>query len=146
MKPLVNAVAFLGIILGLASPLEAQTANPPNASAPSINMPAPSQPSAASEKATTSPPQAATENPTAASRTQRPKRQVRRAPRRYAFPYPYGYYGPWGSPNDHVANELNRGQLQGGWYGAGTSYPYAPYAPYQPRPYYVPRPYYPWGY
>src|SRR5436190_18346281 len=42
MKPLVNVVGFLGIILGLASHLEAQTANPPNASAPSINMPEPS--------------------------------------------------------------------------------------------------------
>src|SRR5437899_2991037 len=127
MKPLVNAVAFL-VVLGLAPPIEAQTANPPNASAPSINMPAPSQPSAASEKATTSPPQATTENPTAASRTQRPKRQVRRAPRRYAHPYPYyGGYG-WGSPSDHVADEMNRGQLQGGWYGGGMAYPYAPYA------------------
>jgi hypothetical protein len=55
----------------------------------SINMPAPSQPPAATEK--------------------RPKRQVHRASR-YAHPYPYyGGYGRWGSPSDHVANELNRG-------------------------------------
>jgi hypothetical protein len=39
-----------------------------------------------------------------------------------------------------MANELNRGQLQGGWYGAGVPYPYVPYAPYAPGPYY------PWGY
>jgi hypothetical protein len=120
MKHLVHGVAFVAI-LGLAPPLWAQAqGNPPTATTPSVNMPAPSQPPAASEN--------------------RPKRQVRRA-RRYAHPYPYGGYDPWGSPSDHVANELNRGQLQGGWYGGGMAYPYAPYgAPYAPRPYY------PWGY
>jgi len=142
MKHRVYGVAFVAF-LAIAPPISAQTqANPPTATAPSINMPAPSPPQAASEKATTTPAPAATENAAAAPKAERPKRQVRRAPRRYAHPYPYyGEYGPWGSPSDHVANELNRAQLQGGWYGGGMAYPYAPYAaPYAPRPYY------PWGY
>jgi hypothetical protein len=120
MKHLVYGVAFVAV-LGLAPPLWAQTqANPPTTTTPSVTVTAPSPPPAASEN--------------------RPKRQVRRA-RRYARPFPYyGGYGPWGSPSDHVANESNRAQLQGGWYGGGVPYPYAPYAPYAPQPYF------PWSY
>jgi hypothetical protein len=139
MKPVISGMVLVAVV-GLTLPVRAQTqASPPAATTPSINMPAPSQPPAASEKAITTPAPAAPEK--------RPKRQVRRA-KRYAPPYRYGYYDPWGTPSDHVANELNRDQLQGGWYGGGVPYPYAPYAaPYAPyaAPY-APHPYYPWGY
>jgi len=53
-----------------------------------------------------------------------PNRWGRCVPNRYGYytPRPYwrgsyaGGYGPWGSPGDHVANELNRREL-GRMYG-----------------------------
>jgi hypothetical protein len=54
-----------------------------------------------------------------------PNRWGRCVPNRYGHygPRPYwrgyygGGYGPWGSPSDHVANELNRRQLGRGYPG-----------------------------
>jgi hypothetical protein len=55
-------------------------------------------------------------------------------------------YRGGGSPDDYMADELNRRQVPGGWYGGGApyQYPYAPYSLY--APYAAPRTYYPWGY
>lgn len=42
--------------------------------------------------------------------------------RAYYRPYRYyggGYYGPWGSPSDYMAEELNRRELWGGGYSWG---------------------------
>jgi hypothetical protein len=60
--------------------------------------------------------------------------------------YREDYYRGGNSPDEYMADELNRRQIPGGWYGGGApyQYPYAPYAPYAPYP--APRTYYPWGY
>jgi hypothetical protein len=155
MKHLVN-VAFV-TALGLSASAWAQgQPTPPATTTPSIKLPEPSQ---ANKLPKPTLPNGATSEPTtpktatAAPSTPRPKRHVRRA-RRYARQYPYyeedyyreDYYRGGGSPDDYMADELNRRQIPGGWYGGGVPYPYPPYTPAPYAPYPAPRTYYPWGY
>jgi hypothetical protein len=98
---------------------------PPGGAAPSAQAPA------ASDRATA----AASAN--AGNWVQpRPRRHTRRIRRyaRYGYPYyGYPYYGyyRWGSPSDHVANQLNAQQLYGGGWGwGGGPYSRMPYSPY----------------
>jgi hypothetical protein len=140
MNHLVRGVSLLtALVLGASAWAQSQP-TPPATTTPTIKLPEPSQANGATSEPTT--PNTAA----AAPSTPRPKRHVRRA-RRYAREYPYyeenyyrqDYYRGGGSPEDYMADELNRSQLPpGGWYGGGAQYqyPYAPYAPYAaPRTY-----------
>jgi hypothetical protein len=149
MKHLMYDTALAVVLVLSASAWAQGQSTPPATAAPIIKLPEPSEPSQAPvAKPATATPQTAT------AATPRPKRHVKRA-RRYAREYPYyeenyyreDYYRGRTSPDDYMADELNRRQVLGGWYGGGVQNPYAPYAPPAPyAPYPAPQTYYPWGY
>jgi hypothetical protein len=145
MKPLLYGAALAAVLVLNASAWAQGQPTPPATAAPTIKLPDPSEPSQApAAKRAPATPQTAT------AATPRPKRHVKRA-RRYAREYPYyeedyyreDYYPGRTSPDDYMADELNRRQVPGGWYGDGVQNPYAPYAY---GPYRAPQTYYPWGY
>jgi hypothetical protein len=126
MKHLLSSVA-LGAVLAIAVPVWAQApSTPPNAAAPpSASSTAPPSSAAVSTQAPAASEKAVAPSTTASSGAQpRPRRQVHRVRRyaRYGYHAHYGYYR-WGSPNDHMARQLNAQQLYGGGWGGG---PYAP--------------------
>lgn len=108
------------------------TARPAGANVAPVSMmgpsPTPASPERTGNAVEPTKPQRAAAPPPA----QRPDRNVRRVPRRYAQPRPAdGYYY---RPLDAESDALNRAQAGAGWYGAAAN----PAGPYGPQPYYPP--------
>ena len=140
MKQLLSGVALVAV-LAIFVPAWAQapanpssTTAPPSASspAPSSSAVAPGQTPAPSVRAPAAPEKAtATAGNWAQPKPRRHARHVRRYARYGYYPYyghPYYGYYRWGSPSDHIANQLNAQQL-GGW-GWGGPYSRSPYTSY----------------